>query len=299
MRAPLHVKILIGAGLGAAFGVAAYLFLGAESRELKGFIRYVTQPVGQIFLRLLFMTIAPLLFAALALGVAGLGDLRRIGRVGVKTLAYTVVVSGIAVLLGVALVNLVRPGDGISEEARAKLTAGAAERAATITTGAPARSGVDFLVNIVPDNPVKAVAQGDYLALMFFALVFGIGLAVVTTPAARRLTEVLEGLYDVMMRVIRMIIGLAPIGVFALLFTLTAQLGYEVLGHLLQFVLVVLLALAIHQFVVFSLSVRLLGGMSPVRFFRGIREAIVTAFSTSSSNATLPVALRVAEENLK
>jgi DAACS family dicarboxylate/amino acid:cation (Na+ or H+) symporter len=109
----------------------------------------------------------------------------------------------------------------------------------------------------------------------------------------------LEGLYDVTMRVIHMVIGLAPIGVFALLFTLTAQLGYEILGQLAKFVGVVLLGLAIHQFGVYSLMVRWLGGMSPRRFFRGIQEAMITAFSTSSSNATLPTALKVAEENLK
>lgn len=126
----------------------------------------------------------------------------------------------------------------------------------------------------------------------------GLGLALTRTPAALRFQEAVEGLLDVSMRLIDIVISFAPIGVAALLFNLTAQLGYEVLGQLARYVGVVLLALAIHQFVVFSLAVKLLGGMSPRTFFRGIQEAMVTAFSTSSSNATLPTALRVAEENL-
>jgi DAACS family dicarboxylate/amino acid:cation (Na+ or H+) symporter len=151
----------------------------------------------------------------------------------------------------------------------------------------------------VPDNPVRAMAQGDFLAVMFFALMLGIGLTLTPTEPARRFTETLEGLYDVTMRLIGMVIALAPVGVAALLFTLTAQLGYEILVQLARYVAVVLVALAIHQFVVYSLAVRLLGGMSPLAFFRDVQEAMLTAFSTASSNATLPTALKVAEENLK
>src|SRR5690606_15269347 len=121
----------------------------------------------------------------------------------------------------------------------------------------------------------------------------------VRTEAARRLEEVIEGLYDVTMRLIRVVISLAPIGVAALLFALTADLGVEILVQLARYVGVVLLALLIHQFVVYSLAVAALGGMSPRRFFRGSQEAMLTAFSTASSNATLPTALRVAEEELK
>jgi DAACS family dicarboxylate/amino acid:cation (Na+ or H+) symporter len=161
------------------------------------------------------------------------------------------------------------------------------------------RSAVDLLVEIVPRNPIKAAADGDFLAIMFFSLLVGLGVALTRTPAARRFQEAVEGLLDVSMRLIDMVIAFAPVGVAALLFNLTAQLGYEVLGQLARYVGVVLLALAIHQLVVYSLAVKLLGGMSPWSFFRGIQEAMVTAFSTSSSNATLPTALRVAEEELR
>jgi DAACS family dicarboxylate/amino acid:cation (Na+ or H+) symporter len=155
-----------------------------------------------------------------------------------------------------------------------------------------------MVVDIVPRNPIKAAAEGDMLAVMFFSLFVGIGLALVRTPAALRFQEAVEGLLDVSMRLIDIVIAFAPVGVAALLFNLTAQLGYEVLRQLAIYVGVVLLALAIHQFVVYSLAVKLLGGMSPLTFFKGVEEAMITAFSTSSSNATLPTALRVAEEEL-
>jgi Na+/H+-dicarboxylate symporter len=295
---PLHTRMLIGGLVGALGGVVAH-FVAGGSPGLEGFVKYVSQPIGQIFLRLLFMLVLPLIFAALALGVAGLGDVRSLGRVGLKTLLYTVVVSSIAVIIGLVLVNVLRPGDGMSAEARARLSVGAEERAATITGGTAPKTGMELLLAIVPDNPIKAAANGDMLAWMFFSLMVGIGLTLTRSDAARKFQDALEGLYDVTMTLIHLVISFAPVGVAALLFTLTAQLGYEVLFTLARYVLVVVLALAIHQFVVYSLAVRLLGGMSPIAFFRGIQEAMVTAFSTASSNATLPTALKVAEEKLK
>ncbi len=298
-RLALHTRMLVGFVVGAAGGVAAFLALG-DDPGLAAFIKNVTQPAGQIFLRLLFMLVVPLIFSALALGVAGLGDLKHLGRIGLKTLAYTVCVSAIAVAIGVTLVNALRPGAGMSEAARARLTAGAADRAATVASSAAApKTGIDLLVQIVPDNPIRAAANGDMLAVMFFSLMVGIGLTLTPTAAAARFRDALEGLYDVTMRLIGIVIEAAPFGVAALLFTLTAQLGYEVLGQLARYVGVVVLALAIHQFVVYSIAVRALGGMSPLRFFKGIEEAMVTAFSTASSNATLPTALKVAQENLR
>ncbi len=295
---PLHTRMLAGGLVGAGAGIAAHVLLQGDP-ALAGFVKYVAQPMGQLYIRLLFMLVIPLVVPALALGIAGLGDLRHVGRIGVRTLAYTVAVSTIAVVLGLGLTNLLRPGDGMSADAKARLLAGAGERAAAVTGGAAPKSGLDLIIQIVPRNPVSAMAEGDMLAVMFFALMLGIGLAVTRTEAARKFEGALEGLYDVTMRLIGMVISISPLGVAALLFTLTAQLGYEVLGQLARYVGVVLLALVIHQFVVYSALVRTLGGMSPRRFFGGVQEAMITAFSTSSSNATLPTALKVAEENLK
>ncbi len=296
---PLHWKMLAGGVIGAAAGLAAHGLLPGDPR-LEGLIRYVTTPVGQVFLRLLFMLVIPLLVSALALGIAGLGDVRRLGRIGVKTLVYTVTVSAIAVLLGVALVNLLQPGAGIPEGKRQVLLQRAHQSLGTLATGTTApKAGFDLLVQMVPDNPVKAAANGDMLGVMVFSLFLGIGITLAKTEAAGKLKDALEGLYDVSMRLIGIVIQLAPYAVAALLFNLTAQIGGDALTLLARYVGVVVLALAIHQFVVYSALVKLLGGMSPRAFFSGIEEAMLTAFSTASSNATLPTALRVAEENLK
>jgi DAACS family dicarboxylate/amino acid:cation (Na+ or H+) symporter len=235
--------------------------------------------------------------SALALGVAELGDVRELGRVGLRTLAYTVAVSSIAVALGVGLVNLLRPGDGFAPALRERLAA-EQSRALPAAVGSPRAGGVDFFVQLVPANPVRAMADGDMLAVMVFALFLGVGLTLTRTDAARRLEAGLQGLYDVVMRLLGVVLHLAPFAVACLLFTMTARLGWDVVVQLGAYVGVVLLALAIHQFGVYSLAVRWLGGMQPARFFAGVREAMLTAFSTASSNATLPTALRVAETEL-
>lgn len=294
----LHTKMLIGGMTGIVGGMLAHALFQDQS-WLAALLKYVTQPVGQMFLRLLFMLIAPLIFAALSLGVAGLGDLRGLGRIGTKTLVYTVVVSTIAVAIGITAVNLLRPGDGFSDEVRQQLTSGAKERGGALVSAQAPKVGLDLLIGIIPDNPIKAIANGDYLAWMFFALMVGIGLLITRTEAARKFEAGLQGMYDVTMSLVELVISFAPYGVAALLFTLTAQLGAEVLYGLGKYVMVVVLALAIHQFVIYSLAVKFLGGMSPRFFFKGIEDAMLTAFSTASSNATLPTALKVAEDNLK
>jgi len=297
MSRGLPLRMLIGLLAGLVLGVAAHMRFG-DSPGLARFVQLVTEPAGRIFLRLLFMLVIPLIVSALALGVAGVGDLGRLGRIGLKTLAYTVVVSSIAVLLGVGMVNLFRPGDGLSPALKARLAtqASAAPPAAVATAGGA--TGVDFLVNLVPNNIVKAMGDGDMLGLMVFALFLGVGLAMVRTEPARRFEAALQGLFDVVMHLLGLVIQLAPFGVAALLFTLTARLGIDILRQLGAYVAVVVAALAIHQFVVYSISVAWLGGMSPWRFFRGIRTAMLTAFSTASSNATLPTSLAVAEREL-
>lgn len=295
----LHTRILIGFVVGVVAGVLCYRFAGADSAWLAGTVTYVTQPLGQIFLRLLLMLVIPLLFSALVLGVAEMGDLRSLGRVGWKTLLYTVFVSGIAVLIGLALVNFFQPGIGMDPTARAELLAESASKAKTLTAQEAPPSGISMVVQIVPDNVVRAASSGDMIGIMFFALMFGIAMVLTPTPAVARVKEFIQGVYELSMTLIDRVIRLAPYAVACLLFTLTAKLGWQVLFLLGKYVGVVLLGLAIHQFVVYSAAVKFFGGMSPWRFFRGVDEAMLTAFSTASSSATLPTALKVAEENLK
>jgi DAACS family dicarboxylate/amino acid:cation (Na+ or H+) symporter len=293
---PLHTRILIGLVVGVVSGALARLVFG-ESEGLATFTSYVSEPFGRLFLRLIFMIVLPLLFSALALGVAGLGDIRTLGRVGWKTFRYTLLVTSVSVLLGLALVNLFRPGAGLAPETRARLQQ--TMPTVPVPTAATNDNPVVRMLNaVVPDNPVRAAAQGDMLAIMFFSLMVGVGIALSPTDKVEPLVRVLEGLYEVVMRLIDLAMRLAPYGVAALLFTLTARFGLAVLKPLLGYMLVVLGGLCFHQFVTYSVLVRYLGGMSPRVFFRHINEVMTTAFSTSSSSATLPTALRVTQEKL-
>ena len=295
--AALHTRMALFGGLGAVGGVVAHA-LAAGEPWLDAVVRYGAQPIGQVYIRLLLMLVIPVVFSSLALGIAGVGDLSRFGRIGWRTLVYTVGVSLVAVLIGLTVANVFRPGDSIGPEQRALLMAGAGDRAATIARDAAAKGPLEMLIGIVPSNPVKAAAEGDMLGFMFFGLFIGVGLLLTNTPAARKLQEALEGLYDVSMRLIGLVIRLSPYGVCALLFGLTAQLGLSVVVSLASFVGVVLLALGVHQFGVYAFTVRVFGGMRPRDFYVAIQEAMLTAFSTASSSATLPTALRVAEEKL-
>jgi DAACS family dicarboxylate/amino acid:cation (Na+ or H+) symporter len=280
---------------GLVLGTAAHA-LFAGSPALDGLVRYAIEPVGQIFLRLLFVLVIPLIVSALALSIADLGDLRRVGRIGLRTLVYTAAVSAIAVAIGVGLVNAVEPGVGLDPALRAQLGEGAQLPAPASAAG---RSGIDFLINLIPANAVKAMADGDMLAVMVFAILLGIGLATAPGKSVRRLADALRGLSDVAMHLLGLVIRIAPVAVACLVFTLAWRLGLDLFVRLAAYVAVVLLGLALQQFVVYSASVRWLGGMSPYHFFRTTRAATVTAFSTASSNATLPTALWVAENELR
>lgn len=295
----LHNKMLLAVLFGSLIGLVCHdVFV--DSVTLANIIRYVAQPIGQIFLRLLFMLVVPLIFCALVLGVAEIGNPKKLGKLGAKTLLYTVFVSSVAVILGVVMMNLFQPGKGYSQELRDKISESAKEKVSMIAKRAvEQKSGLDMIIQIVPENPVRAAADMDMMGLMFFALMIGVGLTLTQSAAATKFKEALQGLYDVTMELIALVISLAPYGVFALMFAMTAQMGYEILLQLARYVGVVLLAMFLHQFVVYSLTVKYLGKMSPLFFFKAIEEAMLTAFSTASSNATLPTALRVAEKNLK
>ena len=294
---PLHTRMLVGFVAGASLGLMAN-FLFADAAWLDALVRYVADPVGQVFLRLLFMLVVPLVFSALVLGVVEIGDPRSLGRIGGKTLLYILVVTAAAVTIGLICVNLLQPGRGLPPEVGQALLAETAQRTSEITGSREALSGVDLLVNIVPRNPLASAANGDLIGVMFFSLMFGIAAAVLRTDGTRSFVASVQGAYDISLKLIAWVIALAPYAVAALLFSITAKLGLEVLVQLARFVGTVVLALAIHFFVVFPLLVRYAGRMSPVAFFRAAQPAILTAFSTSSSSATLPTTLKVAEENL-
>lgn len=294
---PLHTRMLVGFLVGAGAGIAANVF-AVDAGWLNALIGYVTDPVGQLFLRLLFMLVIPLVFSALVLGVVEIGDPRALGRIGGKTLVWILVVTACAVTIGLVAVNLLKPGQGLPPEVGQQLLAEASERAGEIAARREDISGIAILLNIVPRNPVAAAANGDLIAVMFFALMFGIAATVVRSEGTRSFVGAVQGVYDICLKLIGWVIQLAPYAVAALLFSITAKLGFDVLVQLARYVGTVVLALAIHFFVVFPLLLRAFGGMSPLAFFRGAEPALLTAFSTSSSSATLPTTLAVTEERL-
>ena len=294
----LQWRIFLGFALGLAAGLLAYTF-ARDAEWVATVVTYVTGPIGQIFLRLLFMLVIPLLFSALVVGIAEMGEVRALKKIGIRTLLYTIVVSGIAVALSIALVNLFQPGAGVDRAAADELLAQGAEGAAGIVErSGEAETGVDAVIGLVPSNVIEAMAGNDILAVMVFALIFGIGLLAVQTRRTEVLKDAIEGVFEVAMKLIGFVIQLAPIAIFCFMFNLAAQFGWDLLFKLAAFVGVVLLALAIQMFGVFPLLLKFVAKKSPIAFFRETREASVMAFSTASSNATLPTALRVAETEL-
>ena len=298
-RVSLQVKMLIGFLIGLAGGLAVHWTQG-DAAWVEPFRTYVTQPIGQIFLRLLFMLVIPLLFSALVIGIAEMGDIRALKRVGIKTLVFTILLSAVAVVLALAVTNLIRPGAGVDPALAQQMLADSRGSAGAIISGAAERpQGIAAFLNIIPNNVVAAAADNDILAVMFFALFFGIGLLLVNTPAANKLQDVVQGLFDVTMKLIGIVIRMAPLAIACFMFNLAAVFGWELLVRLGAYVLTVLLALGLHMFVTYPLALKFLAGKSPIAFFREVQEAMVVAFSTASSNATLPTAIRVAENNLK
>ena len=260
-------------------------------------VKYIARPVGDIFMNLLFLAIIPLVFASLALGVTRLGGSGNVGRVGAKTFAYFIVTTAFAAVIGLTLVNVLRPGDQVPDSQQKELLAHYA-REAKGKLDAKSDFGIDTFVNVVPKNPLKAFAEKDMLAVIFSAILVGIALTQIDPTRASVIIHFLEGVNQITEFVIGLAMRLAPIGVFALIFSTTALFGYKLLIALGAFVFTVLGGLAIHMVVVLPLLVWLLGGMNPFHFFRKISTTLVTAFSTSSSSATLPTAIKNAEEEL-
>ena len=319
----LHTKILLGLLVGAALGIACNLTFRVPADAanvaaidangngihdtLEWWAIHVADPLGRVFLRLVLMVVLPLVFSALVLGVLGLGDLSRLGRVGLTSLLYTLILSGTSVAIGIGMVNLIQPGKRLSEDQAIQLKQAYSTEAGDKVASAEKKKPLEqILLDMLPENPIQEMAgaldgssKGNgMLAVMFFALIFGAALSMVDEARRAAMVTVLEGLFDVSMIVIGWAMRIAPLGVACLMFSMTARMGGEVLVTLLWFVLTVLLALGLQMFGVYSLAIRFIAGRSPAGFFRDSREAIVTAFGTSSSNATLPTALRVAQENL-
>lgn len=304
----LHTRILVGFSVGAAFGLLSRAILGGDHASLQWVTDNIAEPTGRIFLRLLLMCVVPLVFSSIAVGMVGLGDVSHMGRVGGKTLLYTLCVSSISVLIGLGTANLLRPGDHLDSTLKQELLQKYQDKASTVVQSSSSSNKpfAQAIVEILPDNPIAAAAKSppDMLGLMLFAILFGVALALIhkneeTKEQANTLMHVLDAVFAVSSKIVQMALQLAPIGVGALLFTMTARFGADLLVSLAFFVISVLGALAVQQFGVYPLLLKFFSKMSPLHFFRKIRTVMLTAFSTSSSNATLPTALSCATDDLQ
>lgn len=276
-------------------------------RRIAESLIVVAETVGKVFLRMMFMVVVPLVFSALALAVREIGDVRQLGRLGLSTLGYTALLSLTAVLIGLVLVNTVRPGASLSEERRQELVEryqkGAKDK---VDSAHRAKSLQQTLVDLLPENPLQEMvgavdgsSKGNgMLAVMVFALIVGVCLTI-EPEKTKAVAEVLEGLQAIAMTVISFAMRCAPVGAGCLVFAAVSQLGWEILRTLLWFVGTVIAGLAIHLFVTYSAVLLATGARSPLVFFRSVRDAMAMAFGTSSSSATLPTAMRVATDELK
>jgi len=408
---PLHTKILIGLILGVVSGLIVNQTLGGENPDVSWIVENFTRPIGQLFLNLLLMIVVPLVFSSLVVGIAGIGDIRKLGRIGAKSFGYTLVISAISVVIGLTLANTIKPGKRVDSETRAKLEKkfssaagsrvssainvgavsevyakntekaaakikGVAEKVATETKTAnefadnvarfskiatifskevtqsfdttdsftrladditaeadkvalrtdllafeaekfskatksfkssiiAAKASVktplmQVVETIVPRNVFHSIAgtNPNMLHIMFFALIVGIAITLIPSPVSAPFVGFMDAVFAITSKIIDIIMKFAPYAVACLLFNNIAVFGVDLLKSLFWFVATVLLGLGIHFFGVYSLSIYFFSKLSPIEFFKRVRTVILTAFSTSSSNATLPTALRVSEENL-
>ena len=298
-----HGLVLWGLILGAGLGLAAQLVLTSPDQQagLKWFNDNIASNVGNVFLALIFMVVVPLLFAALVNGVAEIGEVARVGKTGLRALAMTVVLSSIAVGIGLAAVNAIRPGEALSAETRAKLQQDMNVEEAKKRAAVAEEKNDPPVLGLIPRNPTLEATRaltGGLLPFMVFALIFGMALASIEPERAMPVKAFFEGLFLVSQKMIEFAMKLAPIGVFGLAFRSFSTLGYSVLGALGLYVLTVLGALAIHFFVTYPVVLKLVAKRNPWQFFRQLKPVILTAFATSSSNATLPIALKTAEEEV-
>ncbi len=298
----LPTRILIGLVAGAVVGLALNLAFpdGPERARVVWWADNVAKPVGDVFLRLLFMVVVPLVFSSLVLGVAGLGNVKQLGKLGGRTLAWFVGTTALAAAIGLTLVNVLAPGEGLSPEVRDQVMAEFAGDAKARMDQAAAGTGfsIHTFVNIIPRNVFASAGnERETLGVIFFALMVGIALTRIPRERTRVFLDALETLYEVCTKILGFAMAMAPYGVFGLIFAVTSKLGLDVMRSLGVYVLTALAGLLFFQFVVLPTLAFLLIGIRPVPLFRGLRALLVTAFSTSSSNATLPTTIKTAIEN--
>lgn len=297
-----YQKLLLGFLLGVIAGIIAYYTLPQKAFPFMQTFTDLCTLTGAIFLKMIFMVVVPLLTSALMLGVYELGKGRNLGKVAGKSLMYTIVLSTIAVFIAVAMTNILQPGVGLQFD-KEQL----AKNQAVISINknmqlAQEKPWTTYITDLIPQNPIDSAARafgGEIIALMVFALMFGYALSIVVKDEEHAFIKMLQAIFDCSLKIIDWAMQIAPFGIFAIVFNTTYRMGASFLGNVALFAGVVVLSLLIQQFVVYGLFLKIFAKTNPFEFFKKCQDAYVYAFSTASSNATLPIALEVAEKSLK
>ena len=296
-RLALHTKILIGLAAGLAVGALLNLFVPAS---IAGMVTTVLRPVGAVFIRLITMIAAPLVLASLIVGASSIAEPSKLGRIGLKTLALYLATTAAAITIGLILATALRPGTGLPPEVSANLLDRYQQQAQARVANAGGFSLSDQLLALFPANPFEALATGKMLQIVFFALIFGVALSLIPTAKSEPVIRFFDGFTETLIKIVDLVMLLAPYGVFALIAVVIADFGFGVVGALGWYVLVVLLGLVLHVAGVYAPLVQILtrGRMSATCFFRGMADVQLLAFSTSSSAATLPLNMETARLRL-
>lgn len=291
----LYTKILIGLVLGVIVGIIA------NKLGFANFISIYIKPFGTAFIRLISMIVVPLVFASLFVGTASLNDIRKLGRIGGKTIIYYLCTTAIAIMIGLVLANIFRPGSGLTKETQQQLLANYSEEAASKIDTALKKPGLaETLIDIIPRNPMESLTGGDMLQIIFFALILGIAITMVPPEKGSPVIKFFDGINEAMIKLVHLIMEFAPYGVFALIAAIIGEFGLGILGPLFKYSMIVIIGLFLHIIITYSLALKLLtrAKVSLKKFYRGIRPAQLIAFSSSSSSATLPVTMECVEENI-
>jgi Na+/H+-dicarboxylate symporter len=286
----LTVQILAGMGIGVLVGLLTSwimkAFPGASAEVLETYaVEGIFRFLGQAFLALLQVIVVPLVFVSLVCGTAALDDIRKLGRIGAWTVGLYLATTAIAISLALSASVLIGPGRGFGLETSASFQASAPP------------SLVEVLINIFPKNVISAMASGNMLQIILFAILFGLAITL-SGKAGQRLLAVFNDLNEIIMTLVWIVMRLAPIGVFALIARTFATQGFDAFGPLLKYFFLVLGVLFVHALVTYPVILKTLSGLDPIRFISKLRQVQVFAFSTASSNATIPVTLKTVENNL-
>jgi Na+/H+-dicarboxylate symporter len=283
----LYSKIFIGLGLGVIGG----LFWG-DSID-------IFQPVGRAFILLIKMIVVPLVFASLLVGTASIGNIKKLGRIGLRTFTFYIISTALAITIGLSIANLVKPGSNIPSEIRDELHedyAAAAQEKVAQSLKKP--STIDLLLDIIPENPARALADGRMLQIIFFAIICGLATTYLKNDRRDILLGFFNSVTDISIHIVHMIMKLAPYGVFALIAYVIGQYGSNIIITLFSYFATTMLALFVHVVLFNTVVIYYLTKTSVAEFWKGIYQALIVAFSTSSSSATLPVTMDCAEKNL-